>query len=63
MRWERGKLLQSEGGEGDSGELVKEGTCYTPLVKPLGGVSGWESPSFMCQHRKNSVRGKAIDKK
>lgn len=40
MRWERGKLLQSEGGEGDSGELVKEGTCYTPLVKPLGGVSG-----------------------
>ena len=63
MRWERGKLLPSEGGEGDSGELVKEGTHYTPLVKPLGGVSGWGCPSFMCQHRKNSVRGKAIDKK
>lgn len=53
----------SEGGEGGSGELVKEGTHYQPLVKPSGGVSGWGCPSFMCQHRKNSVRGKAIDKK
>lgn len=63
MRWEGEKLLPSEAGEGGSGELVKGGHVTRPLVKPLGGVSGWGPPCLMCQHRKNSVRGKVTDKK
>ena len=40
-------------------------TPTIPIVKPLGGVSGGseELQFFMSQCRKNSARGKVIEKK